>query len=135
MLMLAKNMKTFAQTLQLQEYNYFITIGRILIIEFFLIALMSGRRSEDYGEMKIRNFDVSTDNFYDKDKFVFQKYKTAKVYGRVVFDVKKMAPQLNVIIKKWIRVNKTDYLLFSSNGKPLSSSQIAHHNNAIWDGK
>lgn len=112
-----------------------------VITEFFLLALMSGvaglppRRSEDYGEMKIRNFDVNKDNYYEKDKFVFQKYKTAKVYGRVMFDVKKMAPHLNVLIKKWVSVNKTDYLLFSSNGKPLSSSQIAHHNNAIWGGK
>jgi hypothetical protein len=135
-----------------EKYNQYLTqvdkmfkgkmmLNEKTVIQFFLLALMSGvagcppRRSEDYGAMKIKNFDKATDNYYDKDKFIFQKYKTAKIYGKVEFNLKEMAPLLNNLIKKWIKLNETDYLLYSANKEPLTSSQISHHNNKIWDGK
>ena len=64
------------------------------IIDFLILALMSGvagvnpRRSLDYSAMKIRNFDKETDNYYLNGKMVFNKYKTFKVYGRYIVDVK-----------------------------------------------
>jgi len=112
-----------------------------IIIEFFILALMSGvagippRRSLDYSLMRIRNFNKEKDNYYDKGKMVFNVYKTAKTYGRITINVKEMAPELNTLLKKWVQINPTDYLLYSSNDKPLSPSQIAKHNNKIWDGK
>lgn len=112
-----------------------------VMIDFLILALMSGvsgippRRSLDYAEMKIRHYNKETDNYYENGKFVFNQYKTAKVYGRVVVDVKRMAPQLNTIIKKWIALNPTDYLLYSSNHKALSNVQLSQYNNRIWGGK
>lgn len=108
------------------------------IIDFFILALMSGiagippRRSLDYADMKIRNYNRDTDNFYENGKFTFNEYKTFKVYGRVTLDVKMLAPALNILIKKWIKINKTDYLLFSSNFKKLSNTQLYQYNNKIW---
>ena len=110
------------------------------IIQFLILALMSGvagispRRSLDYADLKIRNFDKETDNYYSNGKMVFNKYKTFKVYGRSVVDVKTKSPLLNSIIKKWIKINQNDYLLFGDTNKQLSVSQLTKINNNIWGG-
>jgi hypothetical protein len=95
-------------------------------IEFLLVAFLSGvimppRRSMDYSEMKIRNYDPKTDNYYKAGKFFFNKYKTAKTYGLQTLDVPK---ELNTLIKKWIKLNSNDYMLYSTNDNKLSSPQI-----------
>jgi integrase len=66
---------------------------------------------------------------------VFNKYKTFKVYGRSIIDVKTKAPLLNSIIKKWIKINQNDYLLFGDTNKQLSVSQLTKINNNIWNKK
>ena len=117
------------------------SINEKTIVEFFILALMSGvagippRRSLDYADMKIRNYNKDIDNYYENGKMVFNQYKTFKQYGRVIIDVKIMAPELNTLIKKWIKINKTDYLLYSSNGNKLSNTQLYQYNNKIWGGK
>jgi hypothetical protein len=114
------------------------SINERTIVEFFILALMSGiagippRRSLDYADMKIRNYNKDIDNYYENGKMVFNQYKTFKQYGRVVIDVKIMAPDLNILIKKWMKINKTDYLLYSSNGNKLSNTQLYQYNNKIW---
>jgi integrase len=95
-------------------------------IQFLLVAFLSGavippRRSQDYGEMKIRNYDPKIDNYFKGDKFYFNVYKTAKTYGLQTLDVPK---PLSALIKKWVKLNPTDYMLYSSNKQKLSSPQI-----------
>jgi integrase len=95
-------------------------------IEFLLVACLSGvlippRRSQDYGEMKIRNYDTKTDNYFHAGKFYFNKYKTAKTYGEQTLVLPK---ELNALIRKWIKLNTNDYMLYSTNGNKLSSPQI-----------
>jgi hypothetical protein len=77
---------------------------------------MPPRRSMDYSEMKIHNYDPKTDNYYKAGKFFYNKYKTAKTYGLQTLDVPK---QLNTLIKKWIKLNNNDYMLYSTNGNKL----------------
>jgi hypothetical protein len=107
------------------------------IMEFWLVALLGGvsglppRRSLDYGAMKIRNYDPKTDNYYKAGKFYFNRYKTANKYGLQTLDVPK---DIQVLLRKWIKMNDTDYLLFSSNKKPLSSPQINRILNKVFDG-
>ena len=107
------------------------------VIRFFLLACLSGvvdglepRRSMDYALLKIRNYDSQVDNYYKAGKFYFNQYKTASSYGLKVISVPK---PLNVLIKKWIKLNPTDYFLFSKTLKPLSSSQISKILNKIFD--
>ena len=95
-------------------------------IEFLLVAFLSGvvmppRRSQDYGEMKIRNYNPKTDNYYKTGKFYFNIYKTSGTYGLQTLDVPKA---LNTLIKKWIKLNNNDYMLYSTNNNKLSSPQI-----------
>jgi hypothetical protein len=95
-------------------------------IEFLLVAFLSGvimppRRSVDYSEMMIRNYDPKVDNYYKAGKFYFNKYKTAKTYGLQTLDVPQ---QLNTLLKKWVKLNSNDYMLYSTNDNKLSSPQI-----------
>ena len=108
------------------------------IMDFFLIALLGGvnglapRRSLDMALLKIRNYDKTKDNYYKSGKLYFNQYKTSAKYGLQKVDV---PPELNTIIKKWIKINSSDYMLFSSSNMPLTSSQITRMLNKIFDGK
>ena len=108
------------------------------IQKWVLVALTSGifippRRSADWN-MKLKNYDEKKDNFLDikNGQFVFNTYKTAKVYGQTRVDIPK---PLKLILNKWLKLNDTDYLLFDTNNKPLSSPQIAHRLNEIFGKK
>ena len=105
-----------------------------VLMEFLLMSFLGGvlippRRSLDYSEMKIRNYDVKTDNYYKANKFYFNKYKTFKTYGLQILDVPK---ELNVVLKKWIKINTNDYMIYSSNGNKLSCPQITRILNKIF---
>jgi hypothetical protein len=109
-----------------------------VVMSFLVLALLGGigiapRRSMDYTELKIKNYDASTDNYYKAGKMYFNVYKTAKKYGTQTVDLKTEFPELDKIIKKWIKYNPTDYLLFSSNKNKLSSPQITKILNSIFD--
>jgi integrase len=106
-------------------------------IDFLLVALLSGvivppRRSLDYALMKVKNFDEKTENYIKNSKFYFNQYKTSKKYGEQTLAIPK---ELLGYIKKWTKFQSNEYLLFSSNNKHLSSSQITKHLNRIFGGK
>ena len=107
------------------------------IIHFILLGCLGGvsglppRRSLDYTEMKVKNFDVHKDNYYRNGVFYFNIYKTSKTYGQQTLDVKSLAPDFNKILKKWVAANPTDYLLFSSVEKKLEPSQVTRMINNI----
>jgi len=111
-------------------------INTTTVIDYLLVALLGGqlpslppRRSLDYALMKIRNYDKAKDNYYKAGKLYFNKYKTSDKYGLQVLNV---PDELNKIIKKWIKINENDYLLFSTNGNPLSSPQITRILNKVF---
>ena len=108
------------------------------IIDYILITALGGqsgiapRRSKDYTEMKIRGYNPKTDNYYKAGKFYFNTYKTDKVYGEQVINVKEKNPEFNSILTKWVKCNPTDYLVFSSTQTKLSSPQITKLLNRIF---
>lgn len=106
------------------------------IQKWILLSLTSGlfiapRRSADWN-MKWRNYDEEKDNYVDvKNKqFVFNAYKTAKIYGQSKIEIPK---PLQVILNKWFKINPTDYVLFDAKEKPLTSPQITHRLNSIFN--
>jgi integrase len=107
------------------------------IQNYILIALLGGffcppRRSLDYASFKIKNIDKENDNYIDKSSMVFNRFKTAKTYGKQRI---KINPALKAILNKWIKINPTDYLLFDSNMNPLSSVKITQRLNKIFGKK
>lgn len=106
------------------------------VIDFWLLAFLGAgvsgivpRRSMDYALLKINDYDPLVDNYYKSGKMYFNKYKTSKVYGQQVVDIPKNLMQL---VKKWVKLNPTNYFLFSSNMKPITSSQVNKMLNNIF---
>jgi len=107
------------------------------IQSFVIMSLLGGvfippRRSKDYVDFLIKDVDKDKDNYLDKNKMVFNSYKTAKTYGQQTVDVPKPLQQ---ILKKWISVNPTKTLLFDSNMNPLSSVKLNQRINKLFDGR
>lgn len=108
------------------------------IQNYIIVALLGGiyiapRRSLDYVSFKIKgDIDREKDNFLDKNKMVFNTYKTAKTYGRQEVQV---PSTLKSILTKWIKLNPTDYLLFDANMNKLTSVKLNQRLNKIFDGK
>lgn len=105
--------------------------------DYIILSLLSGfyivpRRAMDYTEFKIKGAGDG-DNYIDKNKLVFQKYKTAKFYGKQTLDI---PIQLKNILNKYIAVlpDKQEYLLVSATGTKLSSASLNQRLNKIFDG-
>ena len=107
------------------------------IQNFIILALMSGvfippRRSLDYCEFKIKNINKETDNYLEKNKLVFNRYKTAKTYGQQSVDI---PVQLRNILTKWSKINPSEYLLVDTNGNKLNSVKLNQRFNSIFGGR
>jgi len=101
---------------------------------FIILCLLSGkfippRRLKDYVDFKIKDIDTHTDNYILGNSLVFNSYKTAKTYGKQ--DVK-IPIKLSFILKQWIKVNPTDYLLFDSKGDKLTNVKLNQRLNKIF---
>jgi len=107
------------------------------IQSYVIMCLLGGiyippRRSKDYVDFKIANIDKTKDNYLEKNKLIFNSYKTAKTYGQQVVEI---PIQLKNILNKWIKANPTDYLLFDSNMNKLSSVKLNQRLNKIFGEK
>jgi hypothetical protein len=105
--------------------------------DFIILALTSGvffspRRSSDWVFMKIKNINKEADNYIDKNKFIFNKYKTAKFYNQQQVDIPK---ELKKILTKFIKLNPHDYLLTDALGKQLSTTRLTQKLNTIFGNK
>jgi hypothetical protein len=108
------------------------------IQEYVILSILSGkyipvRRLMDFTNMKVAgDIDKEKDNYMDKNVFVFNKYKTAGKYGRQEV---KIPSTLKRIIKKWLEVNPTDYLLFNEKLAPLSETRLNQILHKIFGGR
>jgi hypothetical protein len=107
------------------------------IQNYIILCLLGGvfippRRSKDYVDFKIKNVDKSKDNYIDKNKLIFNSYKTSKTYGKQELE---MPDTLVKILKKWVKVNPTDWLLFDSNKNQLSNVKLNQRLNKLFGDK
>jgi len=107
------------------------------IQNYVIVSLLGGmyippRRSKDFVDFRIKDIDKSKHNFLEKNRLIFNSYKTAKTYGQQTLDVPK---ELKSILTKWIKVNPTQYLLFDQNMNQLSSVKLAQRMNRIFGKK
>jgi regulator of sigma D len=121
--LLRKTDKTDADMIEIQNYLIVALVGGIFI---------PPRRSLDYCAMKIKNINKDEDNYISKNKFVFNKYKTAKTYGRQELE---MPQQLKNILNRWIEINDGEYLLRDTRGNPLNSVKLNQYLNKIFGGR
>lgn len=105
--------------------------------EYIILCLYSGyyiqpRRSQDYVLFKIKNIDKDVDNYFDKNKFIFNTYKTSNKKGQQIIDIPK---PLITIIKKWIKHNPTDYLLFDNNENQMTNVKLTQKMERMFNKK
>ena len=83
----------------------------------------------NYSDMKIikNEDDIEEGKNYllnksrNKKQFIFQDYKTSKKHGKIVQPINK---ELNTIINKWLKVNKTDNFLIDQKSNPMNANQL-----------
>lgn len=101
-----------------------------IILSFY--HLIPPRRSLDLVKFKLRNVNKDTDNYLNGRKMVFNDYKTKKIYGQQTVDI---PTKLKTIIDRWSKKHNNDYLVFNDDGSPMSSAQLTHRLNRIFDGR
>jgi hypothetical protein len=101
------------------------------LILLSVFVLIPPRRSMDFTEMKIKNYNVNEDNYYDNKakQFVFNRYKTDKTYGKQVINV---PPTLHKILSRWVKINPNEHLIFDSKGAKMSPSRLTIKLNNIF---
>lgn len=82
-------------------------------------TMIPPRRLMDYTEFKLKNINEKEDNYMKGMTFYFNKFKTAK-FGLDSFII---PIKLKNLIKKWMTIQDSDYLL-SSRGKKISTPQL-----------
>ena len=115
------------------------------IQSYIILSLVSGkhiaiRRSLDWTEMKIKDFDKDKDNFLEMGKqwkFFFNVYKTQ----RFLNEQEVLIPTtLKKILKVWIKLiqkiyPENNYLLIDSNGSKLTPTKMTQRLNAVFGKK
>lgn len=106
------------------------------LMDFIILSLTCGywippRRSQDWVDFKVKNFNPKEDNCIIKGNFVFNKYKTAKFYHEQLVEIPK---GLKLIISKWVKITRGDYLISDQVGKQLTNVKLSQRLNKIFDG-
>lgn len=96
------------------------------IQDYIILCLTTGlyiqpRRSE-WVKFKISDISPDDDNFIRGGKeFVFNDFKTAKSKGQQVLEI---PPELRRILKKWLAINPTQWLLHDVSGNSLNATKL-----------
>jgi len=59
-----------------------------------------------------------------KKYFIFNNYKTVRIHGKQEIEVSK---QMNNILNKWLKINKTGVLLINTKNQPLTSNGLSKY--------
>lgn len=127
-----KNLKEEIQPLlkleKLTPRQFFLMQDYVLLSCYVLIE---PRRSKDYCDFKIRNYDdasiKSDDNYMQVTSakrgalFVFNSYKNSGKLGTQVVEIPK---ELKLIINKWATQNPYDYLIVKTSYKKMDQASL-----------
>lgn len=106
--------------------------------KYFILTFLGGyffppRRSQDFTELKLKNFDKEKDNFYFKGCFYFNVYKTAKSFGEQKIE---LPIEIDKQVKKYIKKIENEYFFFNpKTGNKLTSPNITLMINSIFGKK
>lgn len=107
----------------------FFKLNKFVLLSCFV--LNKPRRVMDYGDMMIKDYDKDKNNYYDvkKSTMVFNNYKTKGTYGRQEV---KVNDRFSNILKKWIKINPSNFLILNSIMGQNTSSQMTKQLNDIF---
>jgi integrase len=104
-------------------------IQNYVILSFY--TLVPPRRLMDYTEFKQRDINKDEDNYFEKGKLIFNRYKTSKYYARQEVAA---PPKLKTILSKWRKINDSPYLLVDNYGNKLTPTKLNQRLNRIIKG-
>lgn len=95
---------------------------------YFITAVTCGlylppRRNLDYITMKCKNINKKVDNWFDKNFFYFNQFKTRRFHDDETSLERRvpMHPELFYYLKKFTKASDNDFLFYNRKGEPLSS--------------
>ena len=108
--------------------------------DYVMLSLLGGiyippRRLKDYVDFRLiplATEDPNKINIKNRNKLIFNSYKTAKTYGQQIV---KIPPKLNEIMNKWTDINPTHYLFIDTKGRPLTNVKMNQRLNKIFGKK
>jgi len=93
---------------------------KLYLASVFSSGIYSPPRRSEFANVKIKNYDINTDNYLLKKKIIFNQYKTAKKFGSQTYEIPN---EVLPILKRFLRVNNSDYLFTKTDNKtPMSNS-------------
>ena len=118
----------------LNDGKIFDKLQKFILLSMYV--LIPPRRSMDYANFKIHNIDVDNDNFLStiqrKNFFVFNSYKNKNKLGTQQIPI---PPELAYIVKKWTKINDSDYLISTKTKGKVSQVRINQLLNDIFNKK
>lgn len=84
---------------------------KLYLASVFSSGFYSPPRRSEFCNVKIKNYDINTDNYLLKKKIIFNQYKTSKKYGSQTYDIPN---EVLPFLKKYLKVNTSDYLFTKS---------------------
>jgi hypothetical protein len=93
---------------------------KLYLASAFSSGIYSPPRRSEFANVKIKDYDINTDNYLLKKKIIFNQYKTAKKFGSQTYDIPN---EVLPILKRFLKVNTSDYLFTKTDNKtPMSNS-------------
>jgi hypothetical protein len=107
-----------------------------LLEDFIILSLTCGywvppRRSQDWCDFKIKEFNPKDDNCIVKGNFIFNKYKTAKFYHEQIVPIPK---GLKFILTKWVKHYKSEWMINDHYGGKMTNVKLSQRLNKIFEG-
>lgn len=107
------------------------------IQDYIILCLSTGyfippRRLKDLTDFKKSLIDKEKDNYLEGSHLYFNSYKGSNKKGLQKI---KIPIKLKNILKKWMVINPTNYLLFDKNFNQLSNVKLNQRLNKIFNGK
>lgn len=123
--------------LKLEKLNkhQFNQMQTYVILSFLYGAGLPPRRSQDYTELKYKDYDPEKDNYIDLKKGIvhYNVFKTAKNYkgGQSI----NLPTKMKKILKDWLRYAEGDYLFVDSRKNKLNQTKLTMLLNNFFDKK
>ena len=92
---------------------------KLYLASVFSSGIYTPPRRSEFCNIKIKNYDINTDNYLLKKKIVFNQYKTAKKYGSHTYDIPN---EVLPFLKRYLKVNTSDYLFTKSDNTTVMNN-------------
>lgn len=94
---------------------------KLYLASVFSSGIYSPPRRSEFANVKIKDYDINTDNYLLKKKIIFNQYKTAKKYGSQTYEIPN---EILPMLKRYLKVNNSNYLFpkSSDDKTPMSNS-------------